>query len=199
MTPLTECGPFIYKCYAAADDTVAVLAYQERNNTAPQILHLKFRQYDLPLSIRLMERLLLTGTMGSRSAASKQLYDTLDTFRRILSVYQENVLLRISEHLTGNENGTSPKEVFGPEFLLQLSNIVSEFLRAIKGFFEFISGCVYKLPGFEKMQPPRGQIPVMESLLEDISAFSNHQKKTLHILDKWRKQQAKQLAQQQRN
>jgi len=199
MTPLTECGPYIYKCYAAADDTVAVLAHQERNNTAPQILHLKFRQYDLPLSIRLMERLLLIGSMGVRNAAGKQLYDTLDTFRRMLSVYQENVLLRISEHLTENENGCSPKEVFGPEFLRQLSNITIEFLRAINGFFEFISGCAYKLPGFEKMQPPRGQLPVMESLLEDISAFSNHQKKTLHILEKWRKQLVKQMAQQQRN
>lgn len=203
LTPLVEHGPFIYKCYSAADDTVAVLSSHNRNHTAtPVLLNAKFQQFDLPLSVRLMEQLRPFESLKGRNASNEPFYEMLDMFRRMLSVYRENVLQFLADQLTCAINGkeaTALCEVFSTERLCHLHVVIREFLNGTKNVSAFLSGCVLKLPGFEKLRPSPKQLPVIERLLKDIAAFDNQQKKTLHILENWRQQQVLQAYQQQGN
>jgi rRNA-processing protein FCF1 len=210
---LEQYGYFIYKCYAAVDDTKAVLDVHSHdynfNSTHPQVLLCKLQQRDVPVSAALLEELQsarrkLEERFSYRmkyAAVQAQLLETLETYERILYSYQQDVLRNIIVQLSSPAGEQEPGcyDDVGPENIRHLQIIVKEFLNSTDIIRSFLKGCIKRVIGYEKILLTVDELEMLRQLLVMTGEMWEQQKKSMFILQNWKEQRVQFTNQQMRN
>ncbi|GAA0550294.1 hypothetical protein [Chitinophaga japonensis] len=199
---LEQYGSFIYKNYAPSDGTPRILDLHSRSfdpgSLHAQVLLLKLQQRDIPIAAELLYKLQSTGYgLEKRFNALKrcpvvnmQLLDTMETYHRILAVYQHHVQQHIAAELAampGTRDNKSYEDV-STDNIRQIQAIAEEFLRSTDIICSFLEGCLDKLPGFRKLQLLKNEEEALQDLLKTIGVFRELQLKTIQVLDEWKQQ-----------
>lgn len=198
---LEQHGPFIYKRYAAGDNTPRLLDSYKGNSDGglhARILLVKLQQQDIPLAAELLTRIqseryrLDEGfrRMKRRPAIYKQLLETMDTYHRILSVYQQQVQQQIVAQLLAlsDKHGPLSFEGISTENLANIGSVVQEFLNSTEILYGFLYGCIRQLPGFKKLVLNAEETEELEILLKMVRAFRALQRKTWQVLAEWQQE-----------
>lgn len=201
---LEQHGRFIYKRYAAGDNTRKLLDTYSGNRDGSlhaRILLVKLQQQDIPVASELLNRIqselyCLEQRFAGRKrrpAIYQQLLETMDTYHRILSVYQDQVQQRIVAQLLAlsDKNGPLSFEGISAENLANVGSVVQEFLHSTEIIYGFLYGCIRQMPGFKKLVLTDKETAEMEALLKMVRAFRALQKKTSHVLEDWRNEGAR--------
>jgi len=205
---LEQHGRFIYKQYTAGHNTRGLLdSYNSYNDSSlhAQVLLLKLQQRDIPVAAELMGRIRAdhyrleerVSNMKRRPLIYKQLLETMDTYHRILTVYQHQVQEQIVAQLLAisDINGPLSFEAVSVENLANIGSVVQEFLHSTEIIYGFLYGCIRQMPGFKKLVLSAGEREEMEALLKTIRTFRSLQKKTIQLLEQWKHQGALQKEQ----
>ncbi len=199
---LEQYGHFIYKCYAAAGDIKPVLDLHSQeydfNSNHPSLLIKKLHQRDLPCSGKLLDQLRSSASMSKQrprcrkqqEAIHTQLVEVMDTYMKMLEIYRQNVLQFVATQMlppaTADDDDGYFEEI-GPETLQQLQKIIREFLHRSDVIWAFLTGCVQKAPGFEKLMLTEEEKGSLKELADIIALLAEQQAKTIQILENWRK------------
>ena len=208
FTALEQHGRFIYKRYAAGDNTAGLLdSYNSNNDGGVHAggLLVKLQQQDIPLAAELLERLQSEHAhleervrgMKRKPAIYKQLLETMDTYHRILLVYQQQVQQQIVAQLLAlcDKHGPLFVEGITAENLTNINAVVLEFLQSTEILYGFLYGCIRQMPGFKKLVLNAKETEEMETLLKMVRAFRALQRKTSHLLEEWKKEGTRQREQ----
>lgn len=198
---LEQHGRFIYKRYAAGDNTPKLLDSYYVNSDGglhARILLVKLQQQDVPLAGELLSTVQLEHCrleerfrgMKRRPVIYKQLLETMDTYYRILNVYQHQVQEQMVSQLLALSDKHGPLSFDGvsAENLANIASVVQEFLHSTEIIYGFLYGCIRQMPGFKKLVLTAEETNELEALLKRISAFRGLQKKTGQVLEQWKRE-----------
>jgi hypothetical protein len=198
---LEQHGRFIYKRYAAGDNTPKLLDSYDSHcdgSLHARILLVKLQQQDVPLAAKLLNRMELDHYRldqrfrgrKRRPAIHKQLLETMDTYRRILTVYQDQVQQQVVAQLLAlsDKNGPLSFEGVSVENLASVASVIQEFLHSTEIIYGFLYGCIRQLPGFKKLVLNAREMEELEELLKTIRTFRDLQKKTMQLFEQWKQQ-----------
>jgi hypothetical protein len=204
FTALEQHGHFIYKRYMAGENTAGLLDSYTGNSDGGlhgQILLVKLQQQDIPLAAELLTRIQSEHSlleerfrgMKRRPAIYKQLLETMDSYHRILSVYQHQVQQQIVAQLMAltDKHGPLSLEGITAENLANISSVVQEFLQSTEILYGFLYGCIRQMPGFKRLVLTARETEDMEILLKMVRAFRALQRKTSYVLEQWKEEGAR--------
>jgi hypothetical protein len=209
---LEQHGRFIYKRYMAGDNTPKLLDNYSGNYDGglhARILLVKLQQQDIPLAAELLntiqaEHYLMKERfrmMRRRPAIYKQLLETMDTYHRILTVYQHQVQEQIVAQLLSLSDTHGPLSLEGVSTanLANINSIVQEFLQSTEILYGFLYGCIRQMPGFKRLLLTAKETEELESLLKMVRAFRTLQRKTSQVLWEWNNEDTRHREQRIRN
>jgi hypothetical protein len=202
---LEQYGNFIYKSYTADGDTRELLdryIYQYDNSSVhAKVLLMKLQQNDIPVAGELLFKMQSAGyrfeerfySIKRRPAIYKQLLETMETYHRILAVYQHEVQQHIAAQLaaTPEEEQQAAYEGISIENILQLKLVAQEFLRSTDIIYTFLEGCHQQLPDYRKLVLSAGEQKTIREILQTIVLFRDLQKETIDILKQWKQDAAR--------
>jgi hypothetical protein len=197
---LEQHGGFIYKSYVTDDDTRELLdryTYQYDNSGVhASVLLLKLQQNDIPVAGELLFQLQTAGyrfeerfySIKRRPAIYKQLLETMETYHRVLAVYQHDVQQHIAAQLSAapEEEQLMTYEGIGTDNIMQLKLAVQEFLRSTDIIYTFLEGCHRQHPEFRKLLLTAEEQSSLRDILHTIVLFRDLQKDTIDILKQWK-------------
>lgn len=197
---LEQHGGFIYKSYVTDDDTRELLdryTYQYDNSGVhASVLLLKLQQNDIPVAGELLFQLQTAGyrfeerfySIKRRPAIYKRLLGTMETYHRILAVYQHDVQQHIAAQLSAAPQEEQPVsyEEIGTDNIMQLKLAVQEFLRSTDIIYTFLEGCHLQHPEFRKLVLTAEEQSSLRDILHTIVLFRDLQKDTIDILKQWK-------------
>ncbi|HEY0611145.1 MAG TPA: hypothetical protein VGD35_15855 [Chitinophaga sp.] len=202
---LEQHGGFIYKSYVTDGDTRELLdryTYQYDNSGIhARVLLMKLQQNDIPVAGELLFKLQTAGyrleerfyTIKRRPVVYKQLLETMETYHRILAVYQHDVQQHIAAQLAAapEEDQLVTYEAISADNILQLKLVVQEFLRSTDIIYTFLDACYQQQPEFEKLLLTDEERSSMRDILYTIILFRDLQKDTIDILKQWKQDAAR--------
>lgn len=202
---LEQYGGFIYKSYTADDDTRELLdryVYQHDNSSVhARVLLLKLQQNDIPVAGELLFQLQSAGyrfeerfySIKRRPAIYKQLLETMETYHRILAVYQHEVQQHIAAQLSEMPEGEQQAAYDGinADSIVQLKLVVQEFLRSTDIIYAFLEGCHQQLPDYRKLVLSAEEQKTIRDILHTVIMFRDLQKETIDILKQWKQDAAR--------
>jgi hypothetical protein len=196
---LEQHGSYIFKRYAAGDNTAGLLDRYNRLYNAgylhAELLLMKLQQRDIPIAAELLRRLQSGRShleercrgLKRRPIIVKQLMDSIDGYSRVLTVYQNQVQQQLLAQLTelSAPNSTTSYEGVNAENLGQISSIVQEFLHSSEIIYGFLYGCIRQLPGFKRLRLTVSEQEDLQTIMKTINEFRNLQQKTIYMLEQW--------------
>lgn len=202
---LEQYNGFIYKSYVTADDTRELLdryTYQYDNSGVhARVLLMKLQQNDIPVAAELLFKLQTAGyrfeerfhSTKRRPAVFKQLLETMETYHRILAVYQHDVQQHIAAQLAAapEEDQLVTYESISADNILQLKLVVQEFLRSTDIIYTFLEACHQQEPDFQKLELTEEEQTNLRDILFTIILLRDLQKETIDILKQWKQDAAR--------
>lgn len=202
---LEQHGGFIYKSYVSADDTPELLdryIYQsDTNSVHARVLLMKLQQNDIPVAGELLFKLQSAGyrfeerfhSLKRRPAVYKQLLETMETYHRILAVYQHDVQQHIASQLASapEEEQLVTYEGISADNIMQLKQVVQEFLRSTDIIYTFLDACHQQQNEFRKLVLSEDEQTCLRDILYTIILFRDLQKDTIDVLKQWKQDAAR--------
>jgi|GEM_PF-828095 len=202
---LEQHGGFIYKSYVTDSDTRELLdryTYQYDNSGVhARVLLMKLQQNDIPVAGELLFKLQTAGyrfeerfnAVKRQPAIFKQLLETMETYHRILAVYQHDVQQHIAAQLAAapEEDQLVTYEAISADNIMQLKLVVQEFLRSTDIIYTFLEACYLQQPEFRQLMLTEEEKTSLQDILYTIILLRDLQKDTIDILKQWKQDAAR--------
>jgi len=202
---LEQHGGFIYKSYVTDGDTRELLdryTYQYDNSGVhARVLLMKLQQNDIPVAGELLFKLQTTGyrfeerfhAVKRQPVVFKQLLETMETYHRILAVYQHDVQQHIATQLAAapEEDQLVTYEAISADNIMQLKLVVQEFLRSTDIIYTFLEACYLQQPEFQQLMLTEEEKTSLRDILYTIILLRDLQKDTIDILKQWKQDAAR--------
>ncbi|WP_298738620.1 hypothetical protein [uncultured Chitinophaga sp.] len=202
---LEQHGGFIYKCYVSDDDTRELLdrySCQYDNSVVhARVLLVKLQQNDIPVAGELLFKLQTAGyrfeerfhSLKRKPAVYRQLLETMETYHRILAVYQHDVQQHIAAQLAAAPETEQPSApgAISTDNIQHLKLVVQEFLRSTDIIYTFLEGCVQHRPDYRQLVLTRKEQICLQDILLTIIQLRNLQKDVIGILKQWKQDAAR--------
>jgi len=199
---LEQHGGFIYKSYQSTNDMPRLLEQYGReydfNILQAQKLLRKLQQHDIPVTGELLYRLQITSRqledrfklLKRQPSINRQLLETMDTYHRLLAVYQHDVQQRIAAQLAtvpeaGDEDAA---DIVSAEHIKKLQAVVQEFTQSTEVMALFLKGCINGKRKFNKMALTVDELENMHALIRLIAQVRNLQDRNFCMLEEWKQQ-----------
>jgi hypothetical protein len=202
---LEQHGGFIYKNYVTDGDTRELLdryTYQYDNSSVhARVLLMKLQQNDIPVAGELLFKLQTAGyrfeerfhAVKRQPAIFKQLLETMETYHRILAVYQHDVQQHIAAQLAAapEEDQLVTYEAISADNIMQLKLVVQEFLRSTDIIYTFLEACYLQDPEFQQLMLTEEEKKSLQDILYTIILLRDLQKDTIDVLKQWKQDAAR--------
>ncbi|KAA2240291.1 hypothetical protein F0L74_29440 [Chitinophaga agrisoli] len=199
---LEQYSGFIYKNYTREDHMPNVLDHYSReyefNDVQAQKLLRKLQQKDIPVTGELLFKLQLSSrqleerfrSLKRSSAIHRQLLETMDTYHRLLAVYQHNVQERIAVQLSvvPDENEDDPCNIVSVLHIQQVQDVVREFLQSTEVMAIYLKECVAGKRRFAKLILTVEETDNLQELVSLTAQVRSLQDRNFCMLEEWKQQ-----------
>ncbi len=193
---------FIYKNYTREAHMPHVLDQYIReyefNDVQAQKLLRKLQQKDIPVTGELLFKLQLSSRqleerfrpMKRQSAIHRQLLETMDTYHRLLAVYQHNVQERIAVQLAvvPDEEEDDPCNIVSVLHIQQVQEVVREFLQSTEVMAVYLRDCVAGKGRFAKLILTVEELENLQELVSLTAQVRSLQDRNFCMLEEWKQQ-----------
>lgn len=202
---LEQAGRYIYKCYTQEANTPGLLDQHESHcgfgSLHARVLLLKLLQKDIPFGKMLLSKLGSESAglaayfhrVGSASAMSRQLLETMANYHRLLSVYQHQVQEHMATQLAAlcNRHADTFCKMDISKGIDLARAMVEEFLGSTDIMYDCLLACSLRASGFHELSLAESDLDALRDLMGMIDEFRCQQEKTIYVLEQWRQEHMK--------